>query len=195
MNHLGKYYRLDYQGGQLKNMSHQNSSGSLVADETKENAATWEYKYTEDEKLLSTTIKSHTKKKLKVKRYSFYGASKAIVSFDRPAKNNRALGFVEYKSRFTKENIRSDISQYELNFSNEGFTLQRFYQNPYGIGVPLSGSYGKGYQYSKEGQVISEHDLTKEGDELVKDNDPNSPWTGNIDYFGTRGVFLKLSFH
>ena len=31
--------------------------------------------------------------------------------------------------------------------------------------------------------------------ELVKDNDPNSPWTGNIDYFGTRGVFLKLSFH
>ena len=31
--------------------------------------------------------------------------------------------------------------------------------------------------------------------ELVKDNDQNSPWTGNIDYFGTRGVFLKLSFH
>ena len=31
--------------------------------------------------------------------------------------------------------------------------------------------------------------------ELVKDNDPNSPWTGNIDYFGTRGIFLKLAFH
>jgi hypothetical protein len=32
-------------------------------------------------------------------------------------------------------------------------------------------------------------------DELVRDNDPNSEWTGNIDFFGTRGVFLKLAFH
>ncbi|MDV7187045.1 porin family protein [Lutibacter sp. TH_r2] len=31
--------------------------------------------------------------------------------------------------------------------------------------------------------------------ELVPDNDPNSQWTGNIDYLGTRGVFLKLAFH
>ncbi|WP_298367918.1 porin family protein [uncultured Lutibacter sp.] len=31
--------------------------------------------------------------------------------------------------------------------------------------------------------------------ELVNDNDPNSPWTGNIDYFGTRGIFIKLAFH
>ncbi|WP_457616687.1 type IX secretion/gliding motility protein PorT/SprT [Lutibacter sp.] len=32
-------------------------------------------------------------------------------------------------------------------------------------------------------------------DELVRDNDPNSPWTGAVDYFGTRGVFIKFSFH
>ncbi|MBG7629112.1 MAG: PorT family protein [Bacteroidetes bacterium] len=32
-------------------------------------------------------------------------------------------------------------------------------------------------------------------DELVRDEDPNSPWTGNVDFFGTRGVFLKLAFH
>lgn len=31
--------------------------------------------------------------------------------------------------------------------------------------------------------------------ELVKDNNPNSPWTGQIDYFGTRGLFIKLAFH
>ena len=31
--------------------------------------------------------------------------------------------------------------------------------------------------------------------ELVKDVDPNSPWTGSVDYFGTRGIFLKLAFH
>lgn len=32
-------------------------------------------------------------------------------------------------------------------------------------------------------------------DELVRDDDPNSQWTGNVDFFGTRGVFLKLAFH
>ena len=32
-------------------------------------------------------------------------------------------------------------------------------------------------------------------DELVDDHTPNSPWTGPIDYFGTRGVFIKLAFH
>ena len=31
--------------------------------------------------------------------------------------------------------------------------------------------------------------------ELVKDNDPNSKWTGPIDYFGTRGIFIKFAFH
>ncbi|PHQ55388.1 MAG: PorT protein [Lutibacter sp.] len=31
--------------------------------------------------------------------------------------------------------------------------------------------------------------------ELVDDNDPNSQWTGPIDYFGTRGVFIKFAFH
>ena len=34
-------------------------------------------------------------------------------------------------------------------------------------------------------------------DELIRDNKSNgySPWTSNIDYFGTRGIFLKLAFH
>lgn len=32
-------------------------------------------------------------------------------------------------------------------------------------------------------------------DELIRDNNTSSPWTGNVDYFGTRGIFLKLAFH
>ncbi|MBQ0116704.1 MAG: PorT family protein [Flavobacterium sp.] len=32
-------------------------------------------------------------------------------------------------------------------------------------------------------------------DELVRDNDPNSPWTGNIHKMNTRGVFLNFAFH
>lgn len=32
-------------------------------------------------------------------------------------------------------------------------------------------------------------------DELVRDYNPNSPWTGNIESFKTRGVFINFSFH
>ncbi len=31
-------------------------------------------------------------------------------------------------------------------------------------------------------------------DELVRDNDPNSPWTGNIDAMVTRGIFVNFTF-
>ena len=31
-------------------------------------------------------------------------------------------------------------------------------------------------------------------DELVRDNDPNSPWTGNIESMKTRGVFVNFTF-
>lgn len=31
--------------------------------------------------------------------------------------------------------------------------------------------------------------------ELVYDDDPNSPWTGSVDYLGTRGIFISLAFH
>lgn len=31
-------------------------------------------------------------------------------------------------------------------------------------------------------------------DELIRDNDPNSPWTGNIDAMRTRGIFVNFTF-
>ena len=31
-------------------------------------------------------------------------------------------------------------------------------------------------------------------DELIRDNDPNSPWTGNIDALKTRAVFINFTF-
>lgn len=31
-------------------------------------------------------------------------------------------------------------------------------------------------------------------DELIRDNDPNSPWTGNIAAMRTRGIFINLTF-
>ena len=32
-------------------------------------------------------------------------------------------------------------------------------------------------------------------DELIRDIDPNSQWTGPVDFLGTRGVFIKFAFH
>lgn len=33
------------------------------------------------------------------------------------------------------------------------------------------------------------------GDELVRDNDPNSPWTSNIESLKTRAVLINFTFH
>lgn len=33
------------------------------------------------------------------------------------------------------------------------------------------------------------------GDELVRDKDPNSPWTSNIESLKTRAVFINFTFH
>lgn len=32
-------------------------------------------------------------------------------------------------------------------------------------------------------------------DELIRDNDPNSPWTGNIESIKSRAVFINFTFH
>lgn len=33
------------------------------------------------------------------------------------------------------------------------------------------------------------------GDELIRDNDPNSPWTGNIDSMKSRAILINFTFH
>ena len=31
--------------------------------------------------------------------------------------------------------------------------------------------------------------------EIIPDNNPNSPWTGNVDAMKTRAVFINFAFH
>ena len=31
--------------------------------------------------------------------------------------------------------------------------------------------------------------------EMIPDNNPNSPWTGNVSQMQTRGVFINFAFH
>lgn len=33
------------------------------------------------------------------------------------------------------------------------------------------------------------------GDELIRDNDPNSPWTGNVKSMSTRAILINFTFH
>jgi hypothetical protein len=33
------------------------------------------------------------------------------------------------------------------------------------------------------------------GDELIRDNDPNSPWTGNVQSMKTRAILINFTFH
>lgn len=33
------------------------------------------------------------------------------------------------------------------------------------------------------------------GDEMIRDNDPNSPWTGNVQSMKTRAVLINFTFH
>lgn len=33
------------------------------------------------------------------------------------------------------------------------------------------------------------------GDELIRDNDPNSPWTGNVKSMSTRAILVNFTFH
>ena len=33
------------------------------------------------------------------------------------------------------------------------------------------------------------------GDELIRDADPNSPWTGNVQSMKTRAILINFAFH
>jgi hypothetical protein len=92
------------------------------------------------------------------------------------------LGGVSYDYNFSSnQDNPDDNSNGEFRMKKNNFTYE------IGIGVDL---YLPFFIFSP-----SIRGVFAINNELVKDNDPNSPWTGNIDYFGTRGVFLKLSFH
>ena len=92
------------------------------------------------------------------------------------------LGGVSYDYNFSSnQDNPDDNSNGEFRMKKNNFTYE------IGVGIDIYLPY---FIFSP-----SIRGVFAINNELLKDNDPNSPWTGNIDYFGTRGVFLKLSFH
>ncbi|AWM13233.1 PorT family protein [Flavobacterium sp. NRK F10] len=60
-----------------------------------------------------------------------------------------------------------------------------FYEIGFGIDVY--------FEYFKFSPSIRGVFSTK--DELIRDNNPNSPWTGNVQSMKTRGIFINFAFH
>lgn len=72
--------------------------------------------------------------------------------------------------------------------SNQRFRMTKwssFYEVGFGIDIY--------FEYFKFSPSIRGVFSTK--DELIRDNDPNSPWTSNIGSMQTRGIFINFAFH
>ena len=79
----------------------------------------------------------------------------------------------------------SDIQEDNENGRFRMTKWTSFYEIGFGIDIY--------FEYFKFSPSIRGVFSTK--DELIRDNDPNSPWTGNIGSMQTRGFFINFAFH
>jgi hypothetical protein len=84
-------------------------------------------------------------------------------------------------------NLSSNANSPDDNSANR-FRMQKNTTNyEMGLGVDLYLEYFK-FSPSIRGVFGLQN-------ELIQDNNPNSPWTGNISNLSTRGVFINFAFH
>ncbi|KIX21791.1 PorT protein [Flavobacterium sp. 316] len=84
-------------------------------------------------------------------------------------------------------NLSSNSKAPDDNF-NDRFRVKKWTNNyEIGFGIDLYLEYFK-FSPSIRG-VFSMND------ELIRDNTPDSPWTGNIQEMKTRGIFINFTFH
>ena len=87
---------------------------------------------------------------------------------------------------YTSLNLGAKEDSLDDNSSGEFRMKKNVYGYELGFGIDFYTEYFK-FSPSIRGVFA----LT---DELVRDNDPNSPWTGNIDAMRTRGIFINFTF-
>ncbi|ESU29612.1 PorT protein [Flavobacterium limnosediminis JC2902] len=84
-------------------------------------------------------------------------------------------------------NLGSNYKAKDDNY-NERFRMQKMTTNyEVGFGIDLY------FEYFKFSPSI--RGIFGLNDELIRDNTPDSPWTGNVDSMKTRGVFINFAFH
>lgn len=87
----------------------------------------------------------------------------------------------------TALNLGSNQDAQDDNY-NDRFRMTKwtsFYEVGFGIDIY--------FEYFKFSPSI--RGVFSTSDELVRDNNPNSPWTGNIGSMQTRGFFVNFAFH
>lgn len=87
---------------------------------------------------------------------------------------------------YTAMNLGSKEDSLDDNSSGEFRMKKNVYGYELGFGIDIYTEYFK-FSPSIRGVFA----LT---DELVPDDDPNSPWTGNINAMRTRGIFINFTF-
>ncbi|MBA4746127.1 MAG: PorT family protein [Muricauda sp.] len=87
---------------------------------------------------------------------------------------------------YTSINLGSNEDSLDDNSSGQFRMKQNVYGYELGFGIDFYTEYFK-FTPSIRGVFA----LT---DELVPDEDPNSPWTGNINAMRTRGIFINFTF-
>ncbi|AWI25493.1 type IX secretion/gliding motility protein PorT/SprT [Flavobacterium pallidum] len=87
----------------------------------------------------------------------------------------------------TALNLSSNATAKDDN-SNNRFRMIKW-TNFYEVGVGID-IYFEYFKFSP-----SIRGVFSLNDELVRDNDPNSPWTSNIEKMTTRAVFVNFTFH
>lgn len=84
-------------------------------------------------------------------------------------------------------NLSSNAKSKDDNSSNRFRMLKNTSNYELGLGIDLYMEYFK-FSPSIRGVFGMKN-------ELIPDNDPNSPWTGNVDKMMTRGIFINFAFH
>lgn len=173
-------YRLDYQGGVLIKLTNQNGFGTPTADPSRENAASWKYKYTDNNKVLSSTAISKVGSVMKVTNYEFNGDT-AIASFNHKfgkvklnrISNNQGLIPSNKDLHEWDTSTSSDISRHYLVYDGLGFIEKRIFQNPYGINISNNGeTYGFGYTYYDNGEISSKYSINDSGKKINNSRSP-----------------------
>ena len=85
-----------------------------------------------------------------------------------------------------------------LNLSNNSKSIDDNYEERFRV-KPWTTNYELGFGVD----IFSEYFIFSPSirgvfglnDELIRDNNPNSPWTGNIESMKTRAVFINFTFH
>ncbi|TGD57370.1 type IX secretion/gliding motility protein PorT/SprT [Flavobacterium humi] len=84
-------------------------------------------------------------------------------------------------------NLSSNANSKDDNSSNRFRMLKNTSNYELGLGIDLYMEYFK-FSPSIRGVFGMKN-------ELIPDNDPNSPWTGNVNKMMTRGIFINFAFH